>query len=135
MSIPWWIVVQPEDGSKLGTVIKDFFADMPISQGDLAKKLGVDQTAISRWANGKTSPTFEEFSRAVAAVDNRLNELGQRVTKVKQIVAAVQKINAAPKTGGLAGIRQASAAREDIHNVLKSFPVRKSGKRKSTKKK
>jgi transcriptional regulator with XRE-family HTH domain len=33
-----------------------------MSQADLAKELGVHQTAVSQWENGRTSPSFETLT-------------------------------------------------------------------------
>jgi transcriptional regulator with XRE-family HTH domain len=135
-TVPWWVVnVEPEDWGKLGAVIKEFFSDLPMAQSQLASTLKVDQTAISRWALGKTKPTLQEFSKAVGAIENRLAELMKRVTMYKQLVGAMQKAGAAAGAGGLRGIQKARAARSGVHEALEQFSERKSDKRKSTKSK
>jgi len=136
MKIPWWMmVIDPNDWKELGTVIKDFFSDLPMTQADLATKLRVDQTAISRWASGKTKPTLDEFKRAVQAVNERITELTERVTKSNGLVSAMEAANAAAGAGGVQGIQEGSIARSQVHEALDRFSTRKSGKRKRTKRK
>jgi transcriptional regulator with XRE-family HTH domain len=135
MRIPWWMTaIDPNDWGRLGTVIADFFSDLPMAQSELAKRLKVDQTAISRWAGGRTKPTLDEFSKAVDVVEDRIAGLTKRVTKSKALVEAMGKAHAAAAAGGTEGVQRGSVARSQVHQALKGFSVRKPGGRKGTKK-
>ena len=45
------------------TMISDIMFHNCLNQQELAKKLGVDSSCISRWLNGKSEPRLSEFRR------------------------------------------------------------------------
>lgn len=51
-----------------------------MTQAELAKQIGVDQTAVHMWENGKTSPRLSHLKKLANALDCSLDELlGQDV--------------------------------------------------------
>lgn len=48
-------------GMKIGPRIKDSRESKRLSQGELARRIGVSQPTISDWENGKTEPTVDNM--------------------------------------------------------------------------
>lgn len=53
-------------------MITQFFSELPITQKSMAESLDVDQTAISRWATGRTQPTRTQIWQALHVVEDAL---------------------------------------------------------------
>lgn len=64
-----------EESVKLGKNLKQIRTEKDISQGDIAKELGVDRGFISTIENGKTNPTLATISKLAKAVGVTTNEL------------------------------------------------------------
>ena len=64
-----------EESVKLGKNLKRIRTNKDISQGDIAKELGVDRGFISTIENGKTNPTLATIVKLAKAVGVTTNEL------------------------------------------------------------
>tara|TARA_B100000745_G_C20151207_1_gene394672 strand:+ start:104 stop:310 length:207 start_codon:yes stop_codon:yes gene_type:complete len=64
-----------EESVKLGKNLKRIRTKKDISQGDIAKELGVDRGFISTIENGKTNPTLATIAKLAKAVGVTTNEL------------------------------------------------------------
>lgn len=64
-----------EESVKLGKNLKRIRTKKHISQGDIAKELGVDRGFISTIENGKTNPTLATIAKLAKAVGVTTNEL------------------------------------------------------------
>lgn len=64
-----------EESVKLGKNLKQIRTKKYISQGDIAKELGVDRGFISTIENGKTNPTLATIAKLAKAVGVTTNEL------------------------------------------------------------
>ena len=64
-----------EESVKLGMNLKRIRTKKDISQGDIAKELGVDRGFISTIENGKTNPTLATIAKLAKAVGVTTNEL------------------------------------------------------------
>lgn len=64
-----------KESVKLGKNLKQIRTEKDISQGDIAKELGVDRGFISTIENGKTNPTLATISKLAKAVGVTTNEL------------------------------------------------------------
>ncbi len=47
----------------------------PMTQGELSRAVGLDQTAVSRWLHGRTEPTTEQVKAVVRAIERRLQTI------------------------------------------------------------
>jgi len=63
------------ESKKLGENLKRIRTKKDISQGDIARELGVDRGFISTIENGKTNPTLATISKLAKAVGVTTNEL------------------------------------------------------------
>jgi len=63
------------ESQKLGDNLKRIRTKKDISQGDIARELGVDRGFISTIENGKTNPTLATISKLAKAVGVTTNEL------------------------------------------------------------
>jgi transcriptional regulator with XRE-family HTH domain len=59
----------------LGENLKRIRTEKDISQGDIARELGVDRGFISTIENGKTNPTLATITKLAKAVGVTTNEL------------------------------------------------------------
>ena len=66
---------------------RDVLHSLPMSYADLARRIGVSQPAISRWANGDTRPSLECMVAVLAAVNGRLVEIQETVGRSNRVVA------------------------------------------------
>ena len=64
-----------EESVKLGNNLKRIRTEKDISQGDIAKELGVDRGFISTIENGKTNPTLATIAKLAKAVGVTTNKL------------------------------------------------------------
>ena len=64
-----------EESKKLGKNLFRIRTDKKISQGDIARSLGVDRGFISNIENGKTNPTLTTITKIAKAVSVSNNEL------------------------------------------------------------
>ncbi len=63
------------ESEKLGRNLKRIRTRKAISQGDIARSLGVSRGFISNIENGKTNPTLETIARLAKAVRVSSDEL------------------------------------------------------------
>lgn len=61
--------------TKLGQNLKKIRAEEKMSQGDIARKLGVDRGYISNIENGKKNPTLATIERLANALGISVDEL------------------------------------------------------------
>lgn len=63
------------ESTKLGLNLKRIRTKKGISQGDIAKQLGVSRGFISTIENGKTNPTLATIAKLAKAVGILINDL------------------------------------------------------------
>lgn len=68
-----WIM--QNESTKLGLNLKKIRTKKGISQGDIAKELGVSRGFISTIENGKTNPTLATIAKLAKAVGASVNDL------------------------------------------------------------
>ncbi len=68
-----WIM--QNESTKLGLNLKKIRTKKGISQGDIAKELGVSRGFISTIENGKTNPTLATITKLAKAVGASVNDL------------------------------------------------------------
>ena len=64
-----------EESKRLGENLKKIRTKKGISQGDIARSLGVSRGYISNIENGKTNPTLGTIARLAKAVGASVDEL------------------------------------------------------------
>ncbi|PIW96846.1 DNA-binding protein [Candidatus Kaiserbacteria bacterium CG_4_8_14_3_um_filter_38_9] len=63
------------EAEKLGNNLKRIRTEKGITQGDIAKSLGVSRGFVSNLENGKTNPTLATITRVAAALGVTTDEL------------------------------------------------------------
>ncbi|KKR23675.1 MAG: Transcriptional regulator, XRE family [Candidatus Daviesbacteria bacterium GW2011_GWB1_39_5] len=63
------------ESAKLGLNLKRIRTKKAISQGDIARELGVSRGFVSTIENGKTNPTLSTISKLAKALNVSTNEL------------------------------------------------------------
>jgi transcriptional regulator with XRE-family HTH domain len=63
------------ESTRLGQSLKRIRTKKTISQGDIAKELGVSRGFISTIENGKTNPTLATIAKLAKAVGVSVNDL------------------------------------------------------------
>jgi len=64
-----------DEAEKLGNNLKRIRTEKNISQGDIARELGVSRGFVSNLENGKTNPTLATISRVADALGVSTDEL------------------------------------------------------------
>jgi transcriptional regulator with XRE-family HTH domain len=64
----------PSLGKSYTQDLRERLEDFGISQLELAREVGVDQTQISRWFNKKMEPRFQTIQKLEAALERILDE-------------------------------------------------------------
>ena len=64
-----------DEAEKLGNNLKRIRTEKDISQGDIARSLGVSRGFVSNLENGKTNPTLATITRLANAVGVSTDEL------------------------------------------------------------
>ena len=116
--IPWLAVYFAEHGNQMRTLFKEFLADAPLSQTELAEALGVEQPTVSRWAAGKNTPDLKQMQAVVAVVKSRLAELQEKAQLTQEVLDAAEDVVAGPGRGSGIGFKKWSAAREKLAKLL-----------------
>lgn len=56
-----------------------------MTQAELGKRLGVDQTTVSKWEHGKANPSFSKIPEIAKVLECEIGELFQdRITNLSQ---------------------------------------------------
>ena len=111
---PWWVVhLDPQEWHSLHETLAEFLSDLPISQQDLARKLNVTQSTISRWSAGKSLPSIPQLRVIVDAVEQRIAFLQQRAQWARRLLDA-QKALVHPKRG----LQARTAASDRVSKLL-----------------
>ena len=63
------------ESAKLGLNLKKIRTKKAISQGDIARELGVSRGFVSTIENGKTNPTLSTIAKLAKALNVSTNEL------------------------------------------------------------
>lgn len=63
------------ESTKLGLNLKKIRTKKAISQGDIARELGVSRGFVSTIENGKTNPTLSTIAKLAKALNVSTNEL------------------------------------------------------------
>lgn len=64
-----------DESEKLGRNLKLIRTKKRISQGDIARALGIDRAFISNIENGKTNPTLATIAKLAKALDIPIEDL------------------------------------------------------------
>ena len=64
-----------DEAEKLGQNLKRIRTEKGISQGDIARSLGVSRGFVSNLENGKTNPTLATITKIAEAIEVTTNEL------------------------------------------------------------
>jgi transcriptional regulator with XRE-family HTH domain len=64
-----------DEAEKLGKNLKRIRTEKDISQGDIARSLGVSRGFVSNLENGKTNPTLATITRLANAIGVSTDEL------------------------------------------------------------
>ncbi len=64
-----------DESKKLGENLKRIRTQKGISQGDIARALGIDKGFISNIENGKTNPTLATISKLAKAIGESSDKL------------------------------------------------------------
>ena len=64
-----------DEAEKLGNNLKRIRTEKDISQGDIARSLGVSRGFVSNLENGKTNPTLATITRLANAIGVSTDEL------------------------------------------------------------
>ena len=114
----WLLHFRPDDHDKMRAMYRDFLADLPLSQTQLANALGVEQPTVSRWAAGKSTPSVEHMQAVVAVVESRLEEMQERMQMTRLVLDAARDVAAGPRRRSGIGFKKWSAARKRLTKLL-----------------
>jgi transcriptional regulator with XRE-family HTH domain len=53
----------------MNTKLRNALAAAGLSQSELARRIGVDQSQVNRWVSGRLVPTYPQLCRALAFLD------------------------------------------------------------------
>ena len=73
--------MKKDDYMEFAKTLQRLMQEKGISAYRMAKKLGVHQTTISNWLNGKSSPRVTALPQIAEVLDVGMTELIERVTK------------------------------------------------------
>lgn len=79
----WWVDLGADRAQRLERLFADVMADLPMTQDELAKKVGKDQSSVARWATGRM-PRPKTMLKAVKVVREYAEQLradAERIAK------------------------------------------------------
>jgi len=98
----WWIHVG-EDAERVNDTFRSVLADASISQRELAERLGVYQSTISRWKSGERRPSLAEIGNVLRVVVEATAEKQRKAELAAQVVKEVLEAVRAGEQYGLVG--------------------------------
>ena len=90
--VPAWcaaVGIVEAETERVYDAFRDVLHDLPMSYADLARRIGVSQPAISRWANGDTHPSLQCMVAVLGAVKDRLAEIQQTTERADDVIGLV----------------------------------------------
>ena len=72
-------------------VFRALLDDLPMSRTELARRLGITQPAVSRWASGDTRPGLAEMRATLDAVAARAAEIQETTLRTENVVRLVEE--------------------------------------------
>lgn len=76
----WWLAVGADNAERLEELFVQVMQDLPMSQAQLAGRIGVDQSTVARWARGRTTPPPGVMLQAVREVRDYLKPQFERAS-------------------------------------------------------
>lgn len=118
--VPDWHVsvgrgIRPEE---VYGVFRALLDDLPMSRTELARRLGITQPAVSRWASGDTRPGLAEMRATLDAVAARLAEIQRTHLQAEGVVRLVEEAVRNHTEPGPAEEARQDEARRDITDRL-----------------
>ena len=117
----WFIAVNREDAEAVTATVRALLQDLPMSHEELADRIGVAQSTVSRWAGG-TDPALDRYIAVVDAVAGRLAELQVRVERARKLLKAVEEAVEADdhylETGDKDDLKKTQAARKHVSELV-----------------
>ena len=120
LTIPRWhlAVLGAADPAEIRDLFSGLLKHMPMTTTDLASRMGVNQSTVSRWSAGQARPPLKEMVRAariIAEETVRLNEFAREVEAALGLVEAFDEQYAAKGSRGFLKERKAREADLDGH--------------------
>lgn len=85
----WWVTLGPDTASNLRQVFADVMNELPMSQRELARRLGVDPSTVTRWAAGEAAPAAEKMLEAIEEVREYVKPLFKRASLAQEMIQQV----------------------------------------------
>lgn len=91
--VPKLAVVLPVDmdASEIYAVFEAALEVAPLSKSEIAERLDVNQSTVSRWASGDARPSVEDMLRVLDIVEDRLAEIEARAERARSVLTAVDR--------------------------------------------
>ena len=91
--VPEWHVavgheVRPEE---VYGVFRALLDELPMSRSELARKLGVTQPAVSRWASGDARPGLSQMRHAIDVVTAHTMQIQSTLWRADRVVSLVEE--------------------------------------------
>ena len=87
--MPVWCAaadLRVEELDRICEVFQEVLHHLPMPNVELARRIGVSQPAVSRWANGRNHASLDHMCEAVQAINEQLAETQQRLYRAEALV-------------------------------------------------
>jgi DNA-binding XRE family transcriptional regulator len=117
---PWWLALRVDDIEAVYKVFRDLLKRSAVSHDELAKKLGVNESTVSRWAMENSSPSLEQTKQIVALLEARAARVPVRVRRTRHLLDAIDEAVLAWQTcrNGTGVLHRRMLAARNVHELL-----------------
>lgn len=88
----WWIDVGGRTAQEMEDLFHRVMANLPMRHEDLAGRLGVAQSTVTRWSKGQATPAPEKMKAAVEEVRQELEEQLRRAAAAEEALTHLQAV-------------------------------------------
>jgi predicted transcriptional regulator len=91
--VPSWFsaVGFAAQSDRLYDMFIDVLHNLPMSSSELARRLGVSQPAVSRWASGAAHPSLEQMEATLDIVEGCVAGMAERATRAREVFDLVDR--------------------------------------------
>lgn len=92
--MPIWCAaadLHQEELDRICEVFQDVLHHLPMPNVELARRIGVSQPAVSRWANGKNHASLDHMCEAVRAINEQLAVTQERLYRAESLICMVSE--------------------------------------------
>lgn len=99
-------------------VFQDVLHHLPMPNVELARRIGVSQPAVSRWATGKNHASLQHMCSAVKEINAQMAETQARLYRAESLLCLAAEAEALHRRNGSGDPARLAQIRADLRRAL-----------------